>query len=93
MIGKRGFLAKDLQVEALSKLDHRVKTAAEQLMKILEQIDALCVPENFSDCRMKKKGLVKTVQGFLAECDKIEACISDHLSKIQSKNLALADSN
>lgn len=30
-------------------------------------------------------------QGFLAECDKIEACISDHLSKIQSKNLALAD--
>ncbi|XP_056911685.1 BAG family molecular chaperone regulator 1 isoform X3 [Takifugu flavidus] len=59
---KNGFLAKDLQVEALGKLDHRVKTAAEQLMKTLEQIDALSVPENFSDCRMKKKGLVKTVQ-------------------------------
>lgn len=39
----QGFLAKDLQVEALSKLDHRVKTAAEQLMKILEQIDALVI--------------------------------------------------
>ncbi|XP_056911684.1 BAG family molecular chaperone regulator 1 isoform X2 [Takifugu flavidus] len=90
-LNTQGFLAKDLQVEALGKLDHRVKTAAEQLMKTLEQIDALSVPENFSDCRMKKKGLVKTVQGFLAECDKIEACISDHLSKIQSKNLALAD--
>lgn len=37
----QGFLAKDLQVEALGKLDHRVKSAAEQLMKILEQIDAL----------------------------------------------------
>lgn len=39
----QGFLAKDLQVEALGKLDHRVKTAAEQLMKTLEQIDALVI--------------------------------------------------
>ncbi|XP_067330733.1 BAG family molecular chaperone regulator 1 isoform X2 [Channa argus] len=88
---KNGFLAKDLQAEALGKLDHRVKITAEQLMKILEQIDAMNVPDNFLDCRMKKKGLVKTVQEFLARCDKIEACISDHLSKIQSKNLALAE--
>lgn len=88
---KNGFLAKDLQAEALGKLDHRVKVAAEQFMKILEQIDAMSLPENFSDCRIKKKGLVKTVQDFLAQCDKIEACIADHLSKIQSKNLALAD--
>ncbi|XP_030631067.1 BAG family molecular chaperone regulator 1 [Chanos chanos] len=88
---KNGFLAKDLQADALNKLDRRVKVAAEQFMKILEQIDAMAVPENFSDCRMKKKGLVKTVQGFLAQCDKIEAGISDHLAKIQSKNLALAE--
>ncbi|CAI5640801.1 unnamed protein product [Oreochromis niloticus] len=88
---KNGFLAKDLQAEALGKLDHRVKIAAEQFMKILEEIDAMNIPENFNDCRMKKKGLVKTVQDFLAQCDKIEACISDHLSKIQSKNLALAE--
>lgn len=88
---KNGFLAKDLQAEALGKLDHRVKIAAEQFIKILEQIDAMSVPENFTDCRMKKKGLVKTVQDFLAQCDRIEACISDHLTKIQSKNLALAE--
>ena len=37
----QGFLAKDLQAEALNKLDHRVKAAAEQFMKILEQIDAM----------------------------------------------------
>ncbi|XP_077378452.1 BAG family molecular chaperone regulator 1 isoform X2 [Festucalex cinctus] len=88
---KNGFLAKDLQADALGKLDHRVKVAAEQFMRLLEQIDALNVPENFNDCRQKKKGLVKTVQDFLAQCDKMEACISDHLTKIQSKNLALAD--
>ncbi|KAJ3595075.1 hypothetical protein NHX12_004380 [Muraenolepis orangiensis] len=67
---KNGFLAKDLQAEALSKLDHRVKVAAEQFMKILEQVDSL---------------------DFLAQCDKVEAGISDHLVKIQSKNMALAD--
>ncbi|KAJ8272516.1 hypothetical protein GJAV_G00090070 [Gymnothorax javanicus] len=88
---RNGFLAKDLQAEALSKLDHRVKAASEQFMKILEQMDAMSFPENFSDCRMKRKGLVKTVQDFLAQCDRIEAGISDHLAKIQSKNLALAD--
>ncbi|XP_042562395.1 BAG family molecular chaperone regulator 1 [Clupea harengus] len=88
---KNGFLAKDLQAEALNKLDHRVKVAAEQFMKTLEQIDSLSFPDNFSDCKMKKKGLVKTVQGFLAQCDRIEAGISDHLAKIQSKNLALAE--
>ncbi|KAF5899003.1 BAG family molecular chaperone regulator 1, partial [Clarias magur] len=59
---KNGFLAKDLQAEALNKLDHRVKLAAEQFMKILEEIDTMTLPENFSDCRMKKKGLVKSVQ-------------------------------
>ncbi|XP_016095236.1 BAG family molecular chaperone regulator 1 [Sinocyclocheilus grahami] len=88
---KNGFLAKELQAEALNKLDHRVKVAAEQFMKILEEIDGMNLPESFSDCRMKKKGLEKTVQGFLAQCDKIEAGISDHLAKIQTKNLALAE--
>lgn len=39
----QGFLAKDLQAEALGKLDHRVKIAAEQFMKILEQIDAMVI--------------------------------------------------
>ncbi|XP_006634375.1 BAG family molecular chaperone regulator 1 [Lepisosteus oculatus] len=88
---KNGFLAKDLQAEALNKLDQRVKGAAEQFMKFLEQMDAMTFPENFNDCRMKRKGLVKTVQACLAQCDKIEAGISDHLAKIQSKNLALAE--
>lgn len=37
----QGFLAKDLQAEALNKLDQRVKGAAEQFMKILEQMDAM----------------------------------------------------
>lgn len=88
---KNGFLAKELQAEALNKLDHRVKIASEQLMKILEELDTLSLPEGFSDCRIKKKGLVKMIQGFLAQCDKIEAGISDHLAKIQTKNFALAE--
>ncbi|TSK82174.1 BAG family molecular chaperone regulator 1 [Bagarius yarrelli] len=40
---EKGFLAKDLQAEALNKLDHRVKLAAEQFMKILEEIDGIVI--------------------------------------------------
>ncbi|XP_034038602.1 BAG family molecular chaperone regulator 1 [Thalassophryne amazonica] len=88
---KNGFLGKDLQVESLGKLDNSVKVATEQLMKILEQLDAMSLPDNFRDCKLKRRGLANTVQDFLARCDKLEASISYQLSLIQSKNLALAD--
>ncbi|XP_010581875.1 PREDICTED: BAG family molecular chaperone regulator 1 isoform X2 [Haliaeetus leucocephalus] len=91
LIGKRGFLAKDLQAEALKQLDKRIKGTAEQFMKILEQVDAINLPENFSDCKLKKKGLVKRVQVFLAQCDTIEGNIGQEMDKLQSKNLALAE--
>ncbi|XP_015705622.2 BAG family molecular chaperone regulator 1, partial [Coturnix japonica] len=38
---QKGFLAKDLQAEALKQLDKRIKGTAEQFMKILEQVDAI----------------------------------------------------
>lgn len=41
IIPSQGFLAKDLQAEALCKLDRRVKATIEQFMKILEEIDTL----------------------------------------------------
>ncbi|NXS69164.1 BAG1 regulator, partial [Pandion haliaetus] len=88
---EEGFLAKDLQAEALKQLDKRIKGTAEQFMKILEQIDAINLPENFSDCKLKKKGLVKRVQVFLAQCDTIEGNIGQEMDKLQSKNLALAE--
>ncbi|KAM6445368.1 BAG family molecular chaperone regulator 1 isoform 3-T3 [Rhynochetos jubatus] len=91
LIGKRGFLAKDLQAEALKQLDKRIKGTAEQFMKILEQIDAINLPENFSDCKLKKKGLVKRVQVLLAQCDTIEGNIGQEMDKLQTKNLALAE--
>ncbi|XP_068090682.1 BAG family molecular chaperone regulator 1 [Hyperolius riggenbachi] len=87
---QKGFLSKNLQVEALGKLDKRIKTMMEQLMKILEQIDSMEMPDNFSDCRMKRKTLVKKVQGFLAQCDTAEGNVSQEIDKLHSKNLALA---
>lgn len=39
----QGFLAKELQAEALNKLDHRVKVASEQFMKILEEVDGMVI--------------------------------------------------
>jgi BCL2-associated athanogene 1 len=38
---QQGFLAKELQAEALCKLDRRVKGTIEQFMKILEEIDTM----------------------------------------------------
>ncbi|XP_013378407.1 PREDICTED: BAG family molecular chaperone regulator 1 isoform X2 [Chinchilla lanigera] len=91
LIGEKGFLAKDLQAEALCKLDRRVKATIEQFMKILEEIDAMILPENFKDSRLKRKGLVKKVQAFLAECDTVEENICQETARLQSTNLALAE--
>ncbi|NXU65117.1 BAG1 regulator, partial [Horornis vulcanius] len=82
---------KEFTTEALKQLDKRIKGTAEQFMKTLEQIDAINLPENFSDCKLKKKGLVKRVQVFLAQCDTIEGNIGQEMDKLQSKNLALAE--
>ncbi|XP_072431611.1 BAG family molecular chaperone regulator 1 isoform X1 [Chiloscyllium punctatum] len=88
---QNGFLAQDLQSAALSKLEKKVKSTSEQCMKFLEQIDAMSLPDDFSDCRHKRKSLVKNVQNYLAQCDVIETNISQQLEKLQSKNLTLAD--
>ncbi|CAI9619947.1 unnamed protein product, partial [Staurois parvus] len=87
---QKGFLSKNLQAEALGKLDKRIKTSVEQFMKVLEQVDSMAMPENFNDCRMKRKALVKKVQGLLAQCDTMEGNISQEIDKLHSKNLALA---
>uniref|UniRef100_A0A673VF15 BAG family molecular chaperone regulator 1 n=1 Tax=Suricata suricatta TaxID=37032 RepID=A0A673VF15_SURSU len=88
---QQGFLAKDLQAEALCKLDRRVKAMIEQFMKILEEIDTLILPENFKDSRLKRKGLVKRVQAFLAKCDTVEQNICQETERLRSTNLALAE--
>lgn len=88
---QQGFLAKELQAEALSKLDRKVKATIEQFMKILEEIDTMVLPENFKDSRLKRKNLVKKVQVFLAECDTVEQYICQETERLQSTNLALAE--
>ncbi|XP_069476644.1 BAG family molecular chaperone regulator 1 isoform X1 [Ambystoma mexicanum] len=88
---QKGFLAKNLQTEALGKLDKRIKSAVEQFMKLLEQIDSVSVPDNFNDCRLKRKNLVKKVQGLLAQCDTVEGNIGQEMDKLQSKNMALSE--
>ncbi|KAM6170090.1 BAG family molecular chaperone regulator 1 [Rhynchocyon petersi] len=88
---QQGFLAKDMQAEALCKLDRRVKATIEQFMKVLEEIDTLILPENFKDSRLKRKGLVTKVQAFLAECDIVEQNIGQETERLRSTNLALAD--
>ncbi|XP_078279257.1 BAG family molecular chaperone regulator 1 [Rhinoraja longicauda] len=88
---QNGFLARDLRSAALSKLEKKEKSISEQYMRFLEQIDAMNLPDEFADCRHRRKGLVKNIQTHLARCDVIETHISQESEKLQSKNLALAD--
>lgn len=88
---QKGFLPKELQAEALGKLDRKVKATIEQFMKILEEIDTMVLPENFKDSRLKRKNLVKKVQVFLAECDTVEQYICQETERLQSMNLAFAE--
>ncbi|EDL98649.1 Bcl2-associated athanogene 1 (predicted), isoform CRA_b [Rattus norvegicus] len=91
LIGEKGFLAKELQAEALCRLDRKIKATIEQFMKILEEIDTMVLPENFKDSRLKRKNLVKKVQVFLAECDTVEQYICQETERLQSTNLALPE--
>lgn len=88
---QQGFLAKELQVEALCRLDRKIKATIEQFMKILEEIDTMVLPENFKDSRLKRKNLVKKVQVFLAECDSVEQYVCQETERLQSTNLALPE--
>ncbi|XP_006881893.1 PREDICTED: BAG family molecular chaperone regulator 1-like [Elephantulus edwardii] len=88
---QQGFLVKEMQVEALCKLDGRVIATIEQFMKILEEIDTLILPETFKDSRLKRKSLVTKIQTLLAECDIVEQNIGQETEWLQSTNLALAD--
>lgn len=88
---QQGFLAKELQAEALCKLDRKIKATIEQFMKILEEIDTMVLPENFKDSRLKRKNLVKKVQVFLAECDTVEQYVCQETERLQSTNLALPE--
>lgn len=88
---QQGFLAKELQAEALCRLDRKIKATIEQFMKILEEIDTMVLPEKFKDSRLKRKNLVKKVQVFLAECDTVEQYICQETERLQSSNLALAE--
>ncbi|XP_054992624.1 BAG family molecular chaperone regulator 1 [Sorex araneus] len=79
---QQGFLVKDIRAEALCKLSRRVKATIEQFMKILEEIDALILPENFKDSRLKRKSLVVKIQAFLAECDTVEQTICQETERL-----------
>ncbi|XP_069769722.1 BAG family molecular chaperone regulator 1 isoform X2 [Narcine bancroftii] len=59
---QNGFLACDLRSTALSKLEKKMKSISEQYMRFLEQIDAMSLPDDFNDCRHRRKGLVKNIQ-------------------------------
>ncbi|XP_016279256.2 BAG family molecular chaperone regulator 1 isoform X4 [Monodelphis domestica] len=93
LIGKKNSPEEEAELKKLRDLEKSVEKIADQLVGVNEELGGIqkTLPENFRDCRLKRKGLVKKVQAFLAQCDTVERRIEQETDKLQSKNLALAE--
>ncbi|XP_072860028.1 BAG family molecular chaperone regulator 1 isoform X6 [Pogona vitticeps] len=93
LIGKRKSPDEEAELKKLKDLETSVEQVAKKIEEINKELGGIqkTLPENFSDCKQKKKGLVKKVQAFLAQCDTVEGSIGQEMDKLQSKNMALAE--
>ncbi|KAM4704709.1 BAG family molecular chaperone regulator 1 isoform 2-T2 [Rhinophrynus dorsalis] len=92
LIGKRNCPEEESELKKLKDLEKSVEQMASKLEDVNKELSGIqkSMPENFSDCRLKRKGLVKKVQGLLAQCDTVEGNIGQEMDKLQAKNLALS---
>ncbi|KAG8442554.1 hypothetical protein GDO86_011376 [Hymenochirus boettgeri] len=100
LIGKRNCPEEESELKKLKDLEKSVEQMASKLEDVNKELVGIqkgflnkslqSMPENFTDCRLKRKGLVKKVQGLLAQCDTVEGSIGQEMDKLQSKNLALS---
>ncbi|XP_051853325.1 BAG family molecular chaperone regulator 1 isoform X4 [Sminthopsis crassicaudata] len=93
LIGKKNSPEEEAELKKLRDLEKSVEKIADQLVGVNEELLGIqkTLPEAFRDCRLKRKGLVKKVQAFLAQCDTVERNIGQETDKLQSKNLTLAE--
>uniref|UniRef100_UPI00358FC6A9 BAG family molecular chaperone regulator 1-like isoform X4 n=1 Tax=Myxine glutinosa TaxID=7769 RepID=UPI00358FC6A9 len=88
---ENGFLEESLKPSALSKLSRRVKGQMEQFVKLLEQVDAMELPEGRTNLRVKRKNVVRKIQLSLEKCDSIEHDLAVQREKLSSYSLTLPD--
>ncbi|XP_072453134.1 BAG family molecular chaperone regulator 1 isoform X4 [Notamacropus eugenii] len=93
LIGKKNSPEEEAELKKLRDLEKSVEKIAGQLAGVNEELAGIqkTLPETFRDCRLKRKGLVKKVQAFLAQCDTAERSIGQETDKLKSKNLALTE--
>ncbi|KAM8941476.1 BAG family molecular chaperone regulator 1 isoform 2-T2 [Lycaon pictus] len=93
LIGKKNSPEEEIELKKLKDLEKSVEKIADQLEGLNKELTGIqqILPENFKDSRLKRKGLVKRVQAFLAECDTVEQNICQETERLQSTNLALAE--
>ncbi|XP_036754050.2 BAG family molecular chaperone regulator 1 isoform X3 [Manis pentadactyla] len=93
LIGKKNSPEEEVELKKLKDLEKFVEKVADQLKELNKELTGIqqILPENFKDSRLKRKGLVKRVQAFLAECDIVEQNICQETELLRSTNLALAE--
>ncbi|XP_063082698.1 BAG family molecular chaperone regulator 1 isoform X2 [Cavia porcellus] len=93
LIGEKSNPEEEVELKKLKNLEKSVEKIANHLEELSKELAGIqqILPENFKDSRLKRKGLVKKVQAFLAECDTVEENICQETERLQSTNLALAE--
>ncbi|KAK3612130.1 hypothetical protein CHS0354_031203 [Potamilus streckersoni] len=80
----RGFIPEDTKLPAIKQFEKRLITATENLMKLLEKLDALAFDESNKEARAKRKTLVDKIHVLIDRCEGLQhgtAEIKDKFAK------------
>ncbi|KAM3823173.1 BAG family molecular chaperone regulator 1 isoform 3-T3 [Vipera latastei] len=93
LIGKRNSPEEETELKKLKVLEKSVEHLAKKIDEVNKELREIqkILPDNFNDSKQKKKGLVKKIQAFLAQCDTVEGNIGQEMDKLHSKNMVLAE--
>ncbi|XP_030842595.1 uncharacterized protein LOC115925366 isoform X2 [Strongylocentrotus purpuratus] len=75
LIGKKGYLHKELESNSLSSLGKRLAACHEEYVRLLEKLDALDLGVCNQSIRMKRRSVIKEIQSQLDTNDSISTTI------------------
>ncbi|XP_037083782.1 BAG family molecular chaperone regulator 1-like [Pollicipes pollicipes] len=74
---KKGFLPAALQSETRGRLERRLAAVSEELMRLLERLDALSVQQSAPEVRRKRKAVVTAISTQMDRADAVRAALAE----------------
>lgn len=79
-----GYLAREHHEKALKSLLKRCKAGSEELMRLLETLDAMRFEEHQSEAKMKRKSVVNKVNAALDKNEDLQQTIEDTVKQLDT---------